>query len=47
LYAALEEFKSPKKRNDWGELVRSFPYVLIHEKDVRKGNYKVSNRYLK
>lgn len=46
LYAILEEFKNPKRKNDRGELVRSFPYVLIEETERRKGKLVVSRRFL-
>lgn len=45
VYAWLEEFKNPKRKNDRGELVRSFPYVLLAETDRRAGHLQVSTRY--
>ena len=47
LYTLLEDYDNPKRKNDRGELVRSFPYVLIDETERRKGNLIVSRRFLK
>lgn len=47
LYALLDEFENPKAKNDLGQLVRSFPYVLLEETARRAGNLIVSQRYLK
>lgn len=46
IYRLLEAYKNPVRKNDWGERVRSFPYVLIDETDRRPGRYTVSRRYL-
>jgi len=46
VYGLLEEFKNPKRKNDLGQSVRSFPYVLIEEAARRAGNLVVSRRYL-
>ena len=46
VYGLLEEFKNPKRKNDLGQLVRSFPYVLIEETARRAGELVVSRRYL-
>lgn len=46
VYSLLDEFKNPKRNNDWSQLVRSFPYVLIEEAERAKGNLVVSKRYL-
>lgn len=46
VYALLEEFKNPMRKNDWGEKVRSFPYVLINEDDRAAERFVVSKRYL-
>ncbi len=46
LYGLLDEFDNPKRKNDWGELVRSFPYILIDETSRRDGELNVSSRYL-
>tara|TARA_R110000764_G_scaffold227597_2_gene317787 strand:- start:5234 stop:5857 length:624 start_codon:yes stop_codon:yes gene_type:complete len=47
LYSLLDEYKNPKRKNDRGQNVRSFPYVLLNETERRVGNIVVSNRYLK
>ena len=47
IYSLLDEYKNPMRRNDWGERVRSFDYVLINETSRRRGELKVSSRYLK
>ena len=47
LYGLLDEFKNPKQKNDWGESVRSFPYVLIEEERRRAGRLEVSTRFAK
>lgn len=47
LDSLMAEFKNPKRKNDRGELVLSFDYVLIDETERRKGNLVVSRRYLK
>lgn len=46
LYELLEKFENPRLHNDWGENVRSFPYLLIDEEERRKGGIIVSDRYL-
>lgn len=46
-YAALEEFKNPLRENDWGQKVRSLPYILLDETERRAGNLVVSGRYLR
>jgi len=46
VYHLLERFNNPKRKNDHGELVRSFNYVLIEETERRAGNLIVSRRYL-
>ena len=46
LSAALRKFDAPKVKNDWDQLVHSFPYVLVEEVDLRKGEFVVSKRYL-
>lgn len=43
--AWLEEALNPFGKNDWGEKVRVFPYVLIEETERRKGNVIAPNRY--
>ena len=45
LYPLLSEYKNPLRKNDWGQKVRSFDYILIPEVELRKGNLKISNRY--
>jgi lysozyme len=40
-YQWLDECKNAKMKNDNGELVRSFDYVLIEEPDRRQGNLTV------
>jgi lysozyme len=47
LYKLLDRYGNKKQKNDRGELVRSFPYILISEIERRKGNLLVSNRYIK
>lgn len=37
-YQWLDECDNRKMKNDWGDLVRSFDYVLIEETERRKGN---------
>ncbi len=46
MYELLEVWKNPKRPNDRKESVRSFPYLLIDERDRRSGNLIVSGRYL-
>lgn len=46
VYQLLEACKNPKRKNDWGQLVRSFPYLLIDETERRAGRLVVSKRYL-
>lgn len=46
LYELFERFDNPRRDNDWGQNVRSFPYILIDETDRRAGNLVVSTRYL-
>ena len=46
IYGWLEEFRNPIRKNDRGQRVRSFDYVLLDETERRKGNLVVSNRYL-
>lgn len=46
VYRGLSEFDNPRKKNDWKQNVRCFPYVLIHEKDRANGDLVVSRRYL-
>lgn len=46
MYALLKKFNNPKRKNDWGELVHCFPYVLLEEVDRRRENVVVSSRYL-
>ena len=46
LYSLLDQYKNPIRKNDWGEKVRSFDYVLIEETEIRKGNLVASQRYL-
>jgi lysozyme len=46
LYSLLDEYKNPIRKNDRGEKVRSFNYVLLDEVERRKGSLIVSNRYL-
>lgn len=46
LYALLDQYENPIQKNDWGEEVRSFDYLLIDETERRNGNLIVSNRYL-
>lgn len=45
LYGLLDQWGNPKRRNDRGERVRSFPYLLIDETERREGNLVVSQRY--
>ena len=45
VYAQLREFDNPRMPNDWGMKVRSFPYILIEEKDRRLGAVTVSRRF--
>ena len=47
LNALLEKYDNPKAKNDLGQLVRSFPYVLLDEKRRLAGDVVVSKRYLK
>jgi lysozyme len=42
LYSLLETCDNPRRKNDWGETVRSFKYVLIEETERRKGNLRVA-----
>lgn len=46
LTGLLEDFKNPKRKNDLGQSVRSFPYLLIEETARRRGELIVSRRYL-
>jgi lysozyme len=46
LYGLLDQYENPIAKNDWGEKVRSFDYLLIDETERRAGNLIVSNRYL-
>lgn len=41
VYTWLDDARNGKLKNDWGELVRSFDYVLIDETERRKGNVVV------
>ena len=45
LYGLLDEFKNPFLKNDRGEKVRSFPYILVDEVLRRRGELTVSDRY--
>lgn len=45
-YKLLGQYGNEKAKNDWKQLVRSMPYVLIEENERRKGNLVVSQRYL-
>lgn len=47
LTSLLDEFDNPKAKNDLGQMVRSFPYVLLEETARRAGNLIVSRRFLK
>lgn len=47
LDSLMDEFANPKAKNDLGQSVRSFPYVLLEETARRAGNLVVSRRYLK
>ena len=38
LYSLLDQYKNPLRKNDWGQSVRSFKYVLVEEIELRKGN---------
>jgi len=46
LSASLRQLDAPKTKNDWGQTVHSFPYVLVEETDLRKDKLIVSKRYL-
>tara|TARA_R110000796_G_scaffold71635_8_gene162596 strand:- start:6282 stop:6908 length:627 start_codon:yes stop_codon:yes gene_type:complete len=46
IYSLLEKYKNPFRNNDWGQRVRSFPYVLLEETQRRAGFPVVSRRYL-
>lgn len=46
VYRLLEQCKNPKAKNDWGQSVRTFDYVLLHEENRREGKHIVSTRYL-
>lgn len=46
LYSLLDEYKNPIRKNDWGQRVRSFDYILIDETERLKGNLVASKRYL-
>lgn len=46
VYSLLDDCKNPFRKNDRGQKVRSFDYVLIEETERRKGNLVVSQRYL-
>ena len=46
LYALLERYDNPLRKNDWGAIVPSFNYILIDEIERRKGNLVTSHRYL-
>ena len=45
LYKLLDRYKNPFRKNDWGQRVRAFDYVLIEETGVRKDKLVVSMRY--
>tara|TARA_R110002074_G_scaffold392909_1_gene578762 strand:+ start:389 stop:1006 length:618 start_codon:yes stop_codon:yes gene_type:complete len=45
LYKLLDRYKNPFRKNDWGQRVRSFDYVLIEETGIRKDKLVVSMRY--
>lgn len=45
IYRLLEAYSSPRGKTDWEEGVRIFPYVLIEEEEIRKGNLVVSRRF--
>jgi hypothetical protein len=46
VYSLLEQYQNPIRKNDNGQNVRSFDYVLLEETERRKGNFVVSKRYL-
>lgn len=46
VYGLLDRYGNPFRKNDWGESVRSFNYVLLDETERRKGNVIASRRYL-
>lgn len=46
MYSLLHQYRNTRRRNDWGQRVRCFPYLLIAEQERRKGNLIVSRRYL-
>lgn len=46
VYDLLDTYKNPTRKNDRGDRVKSFNYVLIDETERRKGNLIVSQRYL-
>ena len=46
LYSLVERYRNPLRRNDRGQKVRCFPYVLIEEEKRRRGDLTVSQRYL-
>lgn len=37
IYDKMEEFDNPFMNNDWGQKMRTIPYILIEEVDRRKG----------
>jgi hypothetical protein len=43
----MKDAGNTKARNDWGQTVLSFEYVLIDETERRKGNVIAPNRYRK
>lgn len=45
LYRLLDTYNSPRGKTDWDENVRTFPYILIEETEIRKGNRVVSKRF--
>ena len=47
IYELLDVYKNPFTKNDRGEKVRGFDYVLLEETDRRKGNVIASQRYLR
>lgn len=46
LYELLDEYSNPIRPNDWKQRERSFPYILIEETERRKGNLRVSSRWI-
>lgn len=43
----LDKYENPKRVNDLGVLERSFPYVLLEDKNRKAGHVVVSKRFLK